>query len=196
MCRRLTGIPPSRIGGPGEAYREGISLVELGDMFPDEAAVLAQVLPDVLDRIELWRVRRQRDEGNVGGDLQLVGGVPTGLIQKQKGVGADLDLGGDLLQVALHGRSVAAWLHEGGGRCRARDRWRRRCRPTWCAGHGPRGPGAAPGPASGELVLLPDPGFVLPLDLYLRAVEEAIADPRGQLGKFFLKSSMTPSSWA
>ena len=122
--------------------------------------------------------------------------MPTGLIQKQKGVGADLNLGGDLLQVALHGRSVAAWLHEGGagaalGTDGAEDVGR-----LGALVMGRAGPGAAPGPASGELVLLPDPGFVLPPDLYLRAVEEAIADPRGQLGEFFLKSSMTPSSWA
>ena len=34
--------------GSGEAYREGISLVELGDMFPDEAAAAGQVR-EVLD---------------------------------------------------------------------------------------------------------------------------------------------------
>ena len=57
--------------------------------------VLAEVLPDVLDRIEFRRARRQRDEGDVVGDLQLVGGVPAGLIQEPEGVGAEVDLGGE-----------------------------------------------------------------------------------------------------
>ena len=39
--------------GPGEAYREGISLVGLGDMFPDEAA--AGQVREVLD-ILTWGV--------------------------------------------------------------------------------------------------------------------------------------------
>ena len=158
--------------------------------------VVAQVLPDVLDRIEFWRARRQRDEGDVVGELQLVRGVPAGLIQEQKGVRADLDLRGDLVQMALHGLGVATWLHECGagaafGTDGAEDVGRLGALIVGCAW-----PGAAPGPASGDLVLLPDPGFILPPDFYLRAVGEAVAEPRDQLGEFFLKSSMTPSSWA
>ena len=57
-------------------------------------------------------------------------------------------------------------------------------------------PGSAPRPAPSDLVLLADTGFVLPPDFYLGAGGQAPAGLRHQLGEFFLKSSMTPSSWA
>ncbi len=76
--------------------------------------VVSQVLPDVFDRIEFRRSWRQRDEDDVVGDRQIVGDVPAGLIEKQESMGARVDLGRDFLQMALHGRGIAAWEHEGG----------------------------------------------------------------------------------
>ena len=71
-------------------------------------------LPDVFGRIELRRAWWQGQEGNVGGDLQLVRGVPTRLIEEQEGMRARAYPGGDLLQMQLHGLGVAVGEHEGG----------------------------------------------------------------------------------
>src|SRR5438046_9717697 len=47
---------------------------------PDAMAelVLAQVLPDVLDRVQLGRVGRERQQGEVPGDGEVAGAVPPG----------------------------------------------------------------------------------------------------------------------
>ncbi len=67
-------------------------------------------LPDVFGRIELRRAWWQGQEGNVGGDLQLVRDVPTRLIEEQEGMRARAYPGGDLLQM----RCIAVGEHEGG----------------------------------------------------------------------------------
>ena len=50
--------------------------------------VLAQEAPDVFDRIELGRARRQGQEGDVLGQLQFWGGMPSGAIEEEDGMGA------------------------------------------------------------------------------------------------------------
>ena len=40
--------------------------------------------------------------------------MPTGLIKDDNCVGARGDLGGDLIEMKLHGFAVAGWQHEGG----------------------------------------------------------------------------------
>src|SRR3954471_7179029 len=58
------------------------------------------------------------------------------------------------------------------------------------------GPGASSGPAPGDLVLLADPGLVLPPQLYGSAVREARPD-RIQGGReVFLKASNASGFWA
>ena len=47
------------------------------------------------------------------------------------------------------------------------------------------GPGSAPGPAAGDLVLLAHPGFILPPQLYLGAGREARPDLRQLGGEVF-----------
>ncbi len=42
--------------------------------------VVAHELPDIFDGVEFGRLRRQRHQGDVVGDVELVGKVPTGLI--------------------------------------------------------------------------------------------------------------------
>src|SRR3954451_18750962 len=42
--------------------------------------IVAHVLPDVLDRVELWRFCRQRHQGDVIGDHELVREMPAGAI--------------------------------------------------------------------------------------------------------------------
>lgn len=78
--------------------------------------VLAQVLPDVLDRVEFGRAGRQQDDGEVLGDLKLVGLVPSGAVHEDDGVRLGGDVAADLVEVQLHGVGVGLGQHEGGAR--------------------------------------------------------------------------------
>ena len=61
--------------------------------------VVADELPDVLDRVEFWALRRQRHERDVGRYGELVRQVPSRLVDEECGVTARRDGGGDLGQV-------------------------------------------------------------------------------------------------
>ncbi len=69
--------------------------------------VVTHELPDVLDRIELGRARRQREDGVIGGHVELVRGVPAGLIHDQDGMGVRGDGARYLLELERHGGAVA-----------------------------------------------------------------------------------------
>ena len=53
--------------------------------------VVAQDLLHGLDRVQLRGAGRQRQQRDVGGDDEIVGFVPAGVIQHQHGVGATGD---------------------------------------------------------------------------------------------------------
>jgi hypothetical protein len=58
------------------------------------------------------------------------------------------------------------------------------------------GPGAAPCPASGDAVLLADPGLAPEPDLYRIEADALLARDARQLGgEAFLECSMAPSAW-
>jgi hypothetical protein len=57
--------------------------------------VLAQILPNVLDRVQLGRAGRQEDRGDVVGQVELTGSVPSGSVEQQDGVGALGDVARD-----------------------------------------------------------------------------------------------------
>ena len=59
-----------------------------------------------------------------------------------------------------------------------------------------RGPGAAPGPSSGDLVLLPDPGLVLEPHLYRLARRIVLRDLVQARGEVFLNASSASGFWA
>jgi len=93
--------------------------------------------------------------------VQLCGDVPSGLINEQHRVGFSLDFTRDRLQMQFHGLGVAKWQNETG-----RFAERGADRPEDIGGGGSlilQGEGArsALGPASRDLVLLADAGFVL-----------------------------------
>ena len=128
--------------------------------------VLADELPDVFARVEFRRAGRQRQDGDVVRHGQLVGGVPSRLIEYEDGVNAQPHLGCDLVQVPLHGQGVAARQDEGGTDAAL---WADGAEDV--GGLGPLVMGCRrarppPGPTPCDLVLLPDPGLVLPPDLY------------------------------
>lgn len=69
--------------------------------------IVAHELPDVFDRIELGRFRRQRQEGDVVWDGKPLRDMPSSLIKKKDGVRAGRDRKRDFLQMERHGFTVA-----------------------------------------------------------------------------------------
>jgi hypothetical protein len=151
--------------------------------------VVAHVLPDILDWIELGRFRRQRQEGDVVGQVEFRRGVPAGLIHDQHGMGAGSDRLADLGEVEVHRKGVAPGQDEpGAGAARRAD----------CAEDvGPfralimrcDGPRAAPGPAPCDLVLLADARLVLKPDFQRYARADLFPDTVQRFGETFLKCS-------
>ena len=69
---------------------------------PVREPVVAQELPDVLDRVELGRARRQGQDGDVPGHDEGAGEVPAGPVEDEDGVGVRRHHGADLGEVLLH----------------------------------------------------------------------------------------------
>ena len=166
----------------------GAEVDDLLEGFEDAVGepVVAEVLPDVLDGVEFRGARRQGQECQVGRDVELRGGMLSGLIEDDHGVGAGGDLRGDLLEVPLHGAGVASGQDQGGAgtSCRT-DRAEDVGRLGTLVMRRPRSRSPAR-PAPGDLVLLADPGLVLEPQLYGRAGREPVADRRDRLGEAFL----------
>lgn len=159
--------------------------------------VLPHELPDVLDRVEFGAFWRQRDEGDVGWHNEFVGQVPARLIEDQHRMRARRDRGGDLGEVQSHRLNVAGGQNEAGGLTVLRAD-----RTKDIGGSGTlvlqcHGTGAAPGPAPGDLRLLPDAGFVGEPNLYGARVNPLLArDLFQKTGETFLKWSIAPSACA
>jgi len=124
----------------------------------------AQILPDVLDRIQLRGARRQEDRRNVFGDAELSRRMPSGAIKQQDGVRALCHVARDFIEMKLHGGGVG----EGQGERRALAARRADRaeeigvfvaligRLAW--------PRAALGPLPNKAVLLADASFILKPD--------------------------------
>jgi len=120
--------------------------------------------------------------------------MPAGLIEDENGVRARFDLGGDLVEMKLHGFAVAGRKHEGGtGPTLGADRPEQIGRLGALVVGGAR-PRTRAGPAVGQLVLLPDAHLVLKPHLYWGARGEAGADFRHACGKVFLNAVMASGS--
>ncbi len=76
--------------------------------------VVAHILPNVLDGIELGRLRREGDERHVFGGLKLRGDVPSRLVDEHNCMGAGFHSQRDLLQMQFHRLGVAEWQNETG----------------------------------------------------------------------------------
>jgi len=119
--------------------------------------------------------------------------VPARLVHQQRAVPARRHSCCDLDQVQAHRLSVAPGQDQPGagarlGADRAEDVGRCRALILWC-----RWPGAAFGPAPGELVLLADPGLIGEPDLYALAAKTLRAPDRVQTrGETFLKAAIAP----
>jgi hypothetical protein len=109
---------------------------------------------------------RQREERDIGGNPELLRPMPAGLIEDENGVRARFDLGGDLVEMKLHGFAVAGRKHEGGtGPALGADRPEQIGRLGALVVYGTRARARA-GPAVGQLVLLPDAHLVLKPHFY------------------------------
>jgi hypothetical protein len=155
--------------------------------------VVADELPDVFNRVQLGRSGWQRQEGDVGGHDELGRDVPSGLIEHENCMSARIDGRADLLEVLGHSLGFAPRHDEAGALALGRaDRPEdvgpfgslivRRSRAR-----------SAPCPASRDGVLLADPSFVLPPQLYGGAGRELGFDRRQFGRESFLKAAMAGS---
>ena len=159
--------------------------------------VVADELPDVLDRVEFGALRRQWHERDVGRYGELVRQVPSRLVDEECGVATGGDGGGDLGQVQVHRLGIASGQDE-----RRSFAKRGTDGPEdvggSCALIGGRGrPRSTSGPTAGDLVLLSDPGFIGEPDLYRGRLDTPVlCDLCQGGGETFLKCSIAPSTWA
>ena len=68
--------------------------------------VLAHEVPEIFDRIELRRFRRQRQDRYVGGHNECVGHVPAGLVHDEDGMRVIGHVPRDFSQVLGHGVGI------------------------------------------------------------------------------------------
>jgi len=85
----------------------------IGGEDPVGEPVVAQELPEVLDRVQLRAFWRQWQEGEVGRHDELIRQVPSRLIEQQHGVRSRRYRLGDLGQMKVHRCGVAARQDEG-----------------------------------------------------------------------------------
>jgi hypothetical protein len=83
---------------------------------PLREPVFAHELPDVFLRVQFGTFRRLPDQRDVWRDGEAAGEVPTGLVDDERGVGAERNLGDDFNQTEVHRLAVAA-RHEEGRAC-------------------------------------------------------------------------------
>ena len=153
--------------------------------------IVADELPDVLDRVQFQGSRRQWKQGDVVRDGEFGGHVPSGLIKHQHGVGARINGRADLGEMGSHRRSVAPRHDQRGALALFRTDRAEDVRPFGPLVVRSAGACAAFRPAAGDGVLLPDACLILPPQLYFGSGREPFAD-LVQFGRksFFLKSSM------
>lgn len=144
--------------------------------------VVAHVLPDILDRIELGRFRRQRQDGDIVWNNEFGRGVPAGLIHDDDGVCAGSDSLADLGEVEVHREGIAPGQYQpGAGAARRADR-AKDVGPFRALIMRRAGACAAPGPAPGNLVLLPDARLVLEPDFQCYARADLFPDTLQRFG--------------
>ena len=159
--------------------------------------VVAHELPDVLLRVEFGALWRQRHDGDVGGNDELRGEMPAGLIEQQRRMASGGDIGRDCGEVQVHRRRIAPGQDQPDslalfGADGAENVGRGGALVAWCAR-----PAAASCPAAGDLVLLSDPGFVAEPDLYVAGRDAFVLRDCVQTGgEAFLKSSIASTACA
>src|SRR3954469_17474623 len=153
-------------------------------------------LPDVLVGVQLRRLSRKRHEGDVGGDHKFLGLMPARLIHQDKGMRPGCDRLRNLLQVQGHALRRAAGQNQARAFALSRTDGPEdvgRGGPLVLGGGRAR---AAFGPASRDLVLLPDPGLIGEPDLDHLAMSLGFCDLLQTGGEVFLKAETAASFFA
>ena len=154
------------------------------------------ILPDVLDRVELGRTRRQEDRRDVVGHVELARGVPSGPVEDENGVGALGDVARDFVEVELHHVGVGVRQGEGGpDPAGGADRAEQIGVVVALVGRLPW-PRSAPGPLPNLAVFLADARLVLKPDFDRRCLGQAFEMSLQRARKVFLNASTIRSSCA
>jgi hypothetical protein len=157
---------------------------------------LAEILPDVFDRVQLRGTGRQEDRRDVVGQVELARCVPSGSVEDENGVGALGDIARDFVEVKLHHVGVGVGQREGRPDApRGADRAEQIGVVVALVGGLPW-PRPAPGPLPNLAVLLADPGFILEPDFDRRRLRQAVEMSLQRAREVFLKASTIRSSWA
>ena len=157
--------------------------------------VVPHELPEVLDRVQFRRPRRQEHQGDVVRHLQLRRDVPSGLVENEHGMCSGIDGVADFGKVFLHRLGVAgkdetstlALLRAD----RTEDVGPHRALIMRCGWSG-----SSPRPSPSDLVLLAYSGFVRPPDFDIRAWRAGRLDFCQCGREVFLKTSPSSSFWA
>lgn len=96
---------------PGVAGGGNNVLVGVKDSSAEEVGF--EILPDFFGRIEVGGGGRERDEGEVGGNREERGHMPTGSIHQQRRMDMSWELGTEGIQVVLHHFRVGGWQNQG-----------------------------------------------------------------------------------
>lgn len=150
--------------------------VVVGCEDPVGEPVVTHELPYVLDRVQLWALRRQGDDADVLGHGKLGRHMPACLIHHNDSMGAGRDCDRYLGKVQGHGFGIAEGQDQPGafslfGADCAKDVGR--FGALILRGRRSRAPS---GPAPRDLVFLADARLVLEPDFYGRALWEACLD--------------------
>ncbi len=152
--------------------------------------------PDVLHRVQLWRIGWQAKRGDVGGHAQGAPGlVPSRAVHDDDRMDPSRDLAADLGEVEGHGAGIGGGQHEAGANGAGRaDRTEEVGRSIAAVLRRGRAR-AALGPDTRQRALLADPGLVLP-----PALERLVARLRWQGGghqggQVGLKDACATASW-
>ena len=117
--------------------------------------------------------------------------MPSSLVEQEHRVGSGRDVPADFGEVKLHCLAIAARHDQGCAFAAVRTDG------AEYPGGGPaqvsrcNWPRPAPGPATGDLCFLPDPGLILPPQFYCGVVWQALPDLRQTDGEVFLKSAIS-----
>jgi len=175
-----------RFGAQGDDFFVGIEN-------PVGQPVVSHELPYVFDRVQLGCPWGQRQKCDVGRDHELSGGMPSGPIEDEDGVGPRCYLGRDFIEMPLHGLGVAARQHQGRADAAFRTDGTEDIGRFCALILGCHRAAAARCPAPREHGFLTDPSLVLPPNFYGAAGGKFGADFCQLGGEVFLKSSTANS---
>jgi hypothetical protein len=154
----------------------------------DGELVLAQMFPDVLHRIEFWRVGGQRQQGDVVWRLEIRGGVISSAIEGEDGVRPACNFFADFGQMKRKRFGVGMWQDESGRRASRRTNRPEDIGPfvaqlarAAAIPASPKSASACPADRCGLR-----PGTRFPTACHGRARPERTRSPRGSFFKSFL----------